>query len=264
MTDIHEFEIVREELHRGRGEDTNYDVIYRADSGEQMGVVTRQYQLITHKEAVDFVLETLDAKKIAVGESKINLIGKGKRMDCEIHLPGMRFAVRQGDEFDPKIVLRNGYDGWTSFGITTGVYRLVCLNGATVFVKDSDARLKHFYKSVDFKALKEPLISSVQAIASTMMKGYEKLQRCEGGSHLQIILKEPTIATKYKDKMLEDLSDYIQVKKDEKGKILDVIALKFFSAYVLWNILTAIITHQIKSIQTRRDMSAIVARLFFS
>ena len=59
----YDFPIVRENLPNSVGKDTGFDAIYRKDSGVNLGVVSKEYKLITHKDAINSVVRELEKRK---------------------------------------------------------------------------------------------------------------------------------------------------------------------------------------------------------
>ncbi len=270
MTENYDFQVVREPLYRADRTDTRHDVLFRADGGAHLGVVGRKYQLVRHKEAADFVFSILDKLKLKFDEPEVALVNSGQRMDMSIKFPTKRFdptPKKVGDEFDPMIIVQNSYDMTRALGITFGVNRLVCLNGAVVLRKTEEIRARHIGENINFDVL-APIFETRIEETIKKMKGFvKKLSVDPGLPYLKLILAEALIAAKYKEKMLEALGNQIIVQRDDKKKVKRVMIARgtdAFTAYTLWNILTQISSHEIHAIQRRRATDHLIANRFFS
>ena len=269
---VYDFPVVREELHRKDGADTNHDAIYRKDTGAQLGIVTRKYQLVQHAEAVSFVQGVLDEMKLKPEEPKTVLLNEGARMMHTLILPSERFhpkGLEKDDLFDPTITVVNSYDRTRSFGLLLGIKRLTCNNGAFVLEKEFNVRVKHAFNNIDFSKYMSPFQKAIEKTIEITTKKVAELVKMDGLEFLIPIMMEPiaaplSFAQKYKEMVLEKLQDCVVVKRDEKGKIENIAAGNTpFSAYILWNILTEIATHKVELDAKRYYVSKMIAKKFF-
>ena len=135
----YDFPVVRENLPNSVGKDTGFDAIYRKDSGVNLGVVSKEYKLITHKEAIDSVLRELGKRKFP----PVTMVSEatsynGARLFATFCLKketrvGVTLRGRKvGDVVSPGFTVINSYDRTIKFDLRSYVLRLVCLNGAMV------------------------------------------------------------------------------------------------------------------------------------
>lgn len=106
----------------------------RRDTGQTVGVVGSKWTGIQNDETfrfVDDLIDSGDAKWIAGGS-----IGGGRKVWAAAQVG--REVIVGGDQDEralPFLFVSNGWDGSTAFTISTGLFRLICLNGLTVPVE---------------------------------------------------------------------------------------------------------------------------------
>ena len=112
-----------------------------------LGVVSKAYTLVTHREVLDMAAEAIDAK-IEVDASKIkaelSITAYGERMSLSLYLPE-KFSFDPGDGHSLSLRLEcfNSVDGSTRFRALMGWFRFVCSNGLIIGVTQSDIRRRH-------------------------------------------------------------------------------------------------------------------------
>jgi hypothetical protein len=269
----YDFSIRREELHREDGTDTGKDVIYRKDNGEQLSIISRQYQLVPHKTAANEVLKVLDKNKIKYDDPLVRLTNNGARLDMEIMIPSMRFPVKVGDEFDPKIIIKNSYDKTHSYHLVYGVNRLTCSNGAKIFDSKFEMRNIHIYNNINFDNLEENIMNGIEGIAKKMKQQYKKLMQMDGLNLLKALLIESK-KFKHRKRFHEAIKEQFETDEgikikytrnpDDGNLITRIKASEKFNAYILWNIFTAVVSHNVNSIRTRRYFDDFISKDFLN
>ena len=273
------FSVKREKLYRKDRTDTGYDALYRNDDGTQLSVVSRDYRLVRHREAIDFVHHMLDDLGIEHRKVRSDLGRNGGKLFYEIQLPEYRFnAAADGikntaldgsartDELVPRLIVKNSYDRSSSFQIIYGGFRLVCQNGMLIGEKIHEIKILHRGEEIDYEELREPFIENITATIDGLKQVYRKLNQEDGHRYFEAMLLEETIAQKYKQMMIEQMAGYERVEydKDDEGKMRPVGSRmrKAFTGYLLWNIVTSIATHRIQSAQARYRMQRVIAEKF--
>ncbi len=274
------FSVKREKLFRKDGTDTGYDSLYRKNDMTQLAVVSRDYQLVRHKDAVHFIRSTLNELGIENEKHKIELASNGSKMFYKLKLPDYRFnptnnggnntaldGSKKKDEFIPTITVTNSYDRTTSFCLKYGAFRLVCSNGMVIGDVVQDVKLLHRHQNVDFDMLRNSLVVSVEETIAGLKTSYTQLNQSDGAPYFDEMIKEEEFPKKYKRQMIKDMGGHVTVeydKNEETGLIepVDFRVQKAFSAYLLWCILTSIVTHQVQSVMVRQSMNALVAQKF--
>lgn len=108
----------------------HYKALVDSQTGNVFSVVTTDYKVIRHEDAIEFLDKEL-AKSSDLGryEAKTHLPNNGARMVREYTFPERTVNIVKGDEVHPKLILYNSYDQSFSLTILLGAVRLVCQNG---------------------------------------------------------------------------------------------------------------------------------------
>lgn len=112
-----------------------------------VGVVSKEYVLIPHKEVIDVAIKAFAEENIPPEEINAEMVitEYGERMALSLYLPN-EFSFDPGD--NNKLSLRlecfNSVDGSTRFRALMGWFRFVCSNGLVIGVTRSDVRRRHF------------------------------------------------------------------------------------------------------------------------
>jgi len=130
----YDFEVKREKL-TIHGIDTGKDAIYRADAKVCLGVVSRDYKMVTHQEAAKTAYEAMKGfgkfstlrHHLTQGGARVYIEFKAEKQ----YNIGKIFDGKD-DIVNPMFVLNNSYDGTKQCGFEFAVYRLVCKNGLRV------------------------------------------------------------------------------------------------------------------------------------
>ena len=280
------FSVKRERLHRKDGSDTHHDALYKTD-GTQLAVVSDRYKLIRHREVVDFLHQVVDAAGLKNWKRKVHIANGGAKLFYELRFPDHKFdpstngggkgtakdsGKKIGDFFEPTVTGINSYDGSSPAGFDYGAQRLVCLNGAKVFTKIHEIRIKHVGKDkVNFEDHAVPMLENIEKTVAGIKVNFKRLNQEEGNPYLKLVLIEETLlAYKYQKQLEQQLSEYVNIeweKDEEKSRVykpVDFKVKKDFSAYLLWCVLTSIATHSVKSVLQKRRLQAAIARTFMS
>src|SRR5215204_1089903 len=165
------FESVREELLTSSGIKADYDLIWKPSDNKVLGMLPKDQYVISHTEAVQRLEEVLKREGLDTGTSiaKFQLLRNGARMFIHYRLPDeFKMEIDVGgnpDKLFPEIVLRNGYDPNTPFGLEWGIYREVCSNGARMLVLGQQATRKVTMGDVDI----DVMVKGVQSFIGEML-----------------------------------------------------------------------------------------------
>jgi len=154
--------VEREISNNVKGFDTGYDNIYHAQTGQNLGVVSRDYKLVTHKEAIFNVIDVF--KKNGMPEIEpvnIRMADEGSRMYAEFSFKQkmkLGFSTienpKVGDMISPGFKITNSYNRSLKYEISAFMLRLICTNGMTVSEVFYSERKRHS-KNLDIKAMVE-------------------------------------------------------------------------------------------------------------
>ncbi len=127
------------------------DTIVRLPIGEDsecvpVGVVSRDYALLQHSSVCDEAKKALEEAKIDPGsvDAELRLTELGERMKLSLRLPD-NYLFDPGDKFPVTVRLEclNSVDGSTRFRAVMGWFRLVCSNGLTIGITQSESDRRH-------------------------------------------------------------------------------------------------------------------------
>jgi len=100
---------------------------YRADTGELLGVVGSKFPVVQNVDLADFCSALLEEdKKETVRCETVGSIRGGKQI--WFLLKGSPFAIHNGDELFPYLLVSNGHDGTHPIRVTPTTIRTVCSN----------------------------------------------------------------------------------------------------------------------------------------
>lgn len=102
------------------------NAIVRKDNKAVLSIVSKDYRLIKHTEAMARPAETLIAEGFDVRSSYVSHYGA--KAILELH---SKDTIKINDDnYKTRILLINSYDATTSFRMEFGLFRLICFNGA--------------------------------------------------------------------------------------------------------------------------------------
>ena len=153
------------------GSNRFYDSIVRVPlPGENLppipvGIVSRQYSLIQHRDLIDETVKALSTVKIDLAEIKatVNLTEYGERMRLGLLLPP-EYSIdpAPGDRMGLRLECFNSVDGSMKFMAVMGWLRFVCSNGMIVGVANTDFRRRH-NRSLELADIVEVLRDGIAA-----------------------------------------------------------------------------------------------------
>jgi hypothetical protein len=111
-----------------------------------VGVVSKDYVLVQHREVLDAVVQALSANGISPPDvaAELWMSEYGERLELSVFLPD-RFAFDPGDGHAMALRLecRNSVEGSTRFRVLMGWFRFICSNGMVVGITQADASRRH-------------------------------------------------------------------------------------------------------------------------
>jgi len=268
----YDFEVAREPLRRLDGTPTEYDAIYRKRDGVQLAVVSKDYQLVTHREAVGFVEKLGEHWGQQVEWPVIETSNQGKRLWAKANLPGLKFRVL-GEDYFPQMVVGNAIDKTRSFTLDFGLFKLICSNGARVLVKSlGQIQLTHYQQNINFKALEEELTFSLDTLKLEFKNIAGRLQAVQvSRKGLRELLTSKDFPVGFRAAVAHDLQEQKMVHFEwittSNIQIPDPSSItmdKSFDALTLWNILTRISTHEVQSAAKRAEIEQAIAHRFIT
>jgi len=254
------FEYKREALFSATSKsDPSLDVIIKPSDGKILGVLGDDHYIIPHIEAVDRVEAALAKMNIQAEVTDFKLLNNGARLFVHYRPEGFSKDVTSGkDEVDtiyPELILRNGYDDKTVFGLEWGLYRSVCTNGARVILQGERMTKRISMGDTDI----DVLMSRVETFGEkTIHQVWARIQQMFLNSNPELPIKTRAwFAEMATSKLLEAFD--LELAKEEK---LTADRQRKLNEWQVYNVVTNMITHQVGSYLRRRHMDMAAARHF--
>jgi len=257
------FEVEREQLFRKGGVDTMYDALYRKSDGFQLSVVSRDYQLVTHAEAVNFIDDQLKTAGIKSVEHEIDLTNDGKRLKYEVRFPDYQFKV-PGDTslVEPTMKTWNSLDKSRSFILEFGNLRLVCTNGMTVGKNILQVSQIHYANQIKFAEIGPMIPQAIEMAMHDYNAHAQRLLNEEAHKYMKTLLESfPVLFLNMAASELEHFFNFTYKLVGGIEKPVSYKKVAAMTAYELWQILTMIVSHRVVSITKRQKLARDVASL---
>jgi len=128
----------------------NKKAIVRTDTGESLGIVSKKYKLVTHKEMINNQRKIIDASMYAGEriEEQITTNASGSKCFIKHILPNVDIVTPDGDRAALSFLATNSFDGTFPFIISVGARQGACMNGqiftagaATVYKQRHSSKL---------------------------------------------------------------------------------------------------------------------------
>jgi hypothetical protein len=223
-----------------------YKAIVNPETGKVFSIVSKDYKLIRHEDAVQQIESTINENpelgkyKIAIG-----FYNDGARMRVIYSFYKKSFEIERNDAVSPELHLFNSYDTTWPFIVLIGAFRFVCANGLVVGEKYLNLRKRHVYHFDDMD-LKEQVSTALKRFKlqtkqwknwtdrQLTEKTYEKtIKAMEFGSRAMELIEE---------RIAHETEDYT----DDGFPIMNL--------WIFYNVLTWYITHQAVSLNHRVEM----------
>ena len=227
------------------GEDKSQAVQYRAivnkDEPDQIfSIMTSRYKIVNHSEALQLADEAI-ARNPEFGESakKIFLLNEGGKMEVKYTFPEVDVDIDgRGDIVNPQLIIRNSYDGGWKFGIMLGAFRIICSNGLVVGKKIYMLKQFH-YENLLLENIAVELEKAMHNF-SIQTKIWEKwVDRITTKDEFDDVITKLNPSQKESAHIIEEVGKEENLRKGQ------------LTLWMLYNIITAMITHQSRSQQKR-------------
>jgi len=121
-----------------------YKAIVNPETGKVYSIVSKDYKLIRHEDAVQRIESTID-ENLELGKYKISaeFYNDGARIRVIYRFYERSVDIKPGDTINPELQLFNSYDTSWPFIVILGAYRVVCSNGLVVGEKYLHLRKRH-------------------------------------------------------------------------------------------------------------------------
>ncbi len=223
-----------------------YKAIVNPEIGKVYSIVSKDYKLIRHEDAVQRIESTIDENpKLGKYKTDTEFYNDGGRM-CRIY----RFfeksvEIKKDDTVNPELHLFNSYDITWPFIVLIGAFRFVCANGLVVGDKYLYLRKRHVY---DFEQM------DIKEQVSTALKRFN-LQTNRWKKWIELRLTEKIYANVMKAmKFGKKAVAKIESRAEQEAEDLTDNGLPIMNLWIFYNILTWYITHRAVSLNHRVEM----------
>ena len=156
----------------------------------------------------------------------------------------------KGDKVNPQLIVRNSYDGGWKFGLMLGAFRLVCSNGLVIGKTMYMLKQLH-YESLDLDRVRLELGDALNKF-STQTKIWEKwVSRVVKSEEYEETMGVMDFSTKDTEQVISDINKKENLTKKNQ-----------LTMWLFYNIITAFITHQVRSQNKRVTLEDRARRAF--
>ena len=198
--------------------------IVRTDCNIPLSVVSDRYQLLTNKDVFTLPLTVLNNESGYIN-ARTSLDNMGQKTHVELisrddyHTKG----TTKDEVYKKRIVLENSYDGKTSLRVLFGSWRVICKNGAGIWIRKQEA-VRFFHMGFnDVKEIRKQIQSSLMVLDKKFDEYMDNIS----------ILEREKIA---KVERLKDIFAMLRVGKTVQSRINEKLeeqgkALNFLMVY---------------------------------
>ncbi len=232
------------ELNLQRADD--HKAIVNSETGKVFSIVSKDYKLIRHEEAILKVNNALD-KNADLGEYEISteLYNDGARMRMKYCFYETSAEIAKGDFINPELNLFNSYDATWSFMVLLGAFRVVCTNGLVVAERFLNLRKRHVY---DFEQI--DLENQVSTALTRFHRQTNQWRKWADRPLTEKDYKKILKGMEFGKGAMEEIED--QTAQEAQG--YNDNGIPIISLWIFYNIITWYITHLAVSTNHRVEM----------
>ena len=236
----------------GRGKDSrpaeNHKAIVDLDTGKLFSIVSKDYRIIRHEEAITEVEQELSGTKgLGDFDAVTDFYNDGGRMRRTYRFKEVALQVKKGDFINPELHLFNSYDKTWPFIIHLGALRVVCSNGLVMGENFLHLRRRHIYELGRMNVAEE--------VGTLLARFNKQAERWKGWADKRLT---PRTYTKVLEVMRFGVkaTQTIEEKASEEASGMDPDGFPIITAWGLYNVLTWYISHNAVSLNHKVEMEA--------
>jgi len=223
-----------------------YKAIVDLDTGKLFSIVSANYTLIRHEDAIIEVEQAISCTKdLGRYEAITEFSNGGGRMRRTYRFTEIAVEVKEGDLVNPELHLFNSYDTKWPFIIILGAFRVICTNGLIVGEKFLHLRRRHIYEFGQINVSDE--------VGTALERFDQQAQEWKGWT-------ERRLTPGVYDKVLEIMRFGIKAREAVEKRVLqeaedfDSDGFPVITAWGFYNVLTWFISHNAVSLNHRVQM----------
>jgi len=223
-----------------------YKAIVDANTGKVFSIVSNDYRIITHEQAIEQVQSIIEKTEDLGGyDLKVHFYNDGGRMRCTFTFPRIAAEIRRGDLVNLQLHLSNSYDVTWPFMVVLGAFRLVCTNGLVVGKKILQIKKRHVFELDDLN------------IEQTITFATDRFQKQSGEwRDLDNIPLEPAVYGQVMEAMQfgKQATEEIVHQISQEATGYDEHDFPLMSLWAFYNVITWYLTHRAVSLNHRVEM----------
>lgn len=228
--------------------------IVRTDTNQVVGCVKSNYKVLTHKEAIDPIIESLSKNHDVF--KRIFVTDSGSKMFANLYLKDANTTISQNDGFWPGVSIVNSLDGSLKYRAEATIFRLICTNGLRVPVSIKSFVQLHS-KNSDLSVAIEDFFGNFENTG-----GFSRLSRLavtpvKTQNELQGVLESV-----FEDKKLGFPKKYSQRVSDELN--IEKSAFGLLTYWNVYNAFNSVIEHDILREQGKIERARLLDENLFS
>ncbi len=223
-----------------------YKAIVNPATEKVYSIVSKDYKLIRHEDAVQRIEKTID-ENLELGKyiTSTKFYNHGGRMCRTYRFYKKSVEIKKGDTVNPQLHLFNSYDITWPFIVLIGAFRFVCANGLVVGDKFLYIRKRHVYH-FDQMDIEEQI--------ATALKRFN-LQTNQWKKWTEFRLTEKIYTNVMKTmKLGKKAMEEIENRTDQEAKDYADNGFPIMNLWIFYNVLTWYITHRAVSLNHSVEM----------
>ncbi|MBW2095691.1 MAG: DUF932 domain-containing protein [Deltaproteobacteria bacterium] len=223
-----------------------YKAIVDRDTGKLFSIVSKDYKVIRHEQAIDALEDILyNTKGLGAPSVTTSFYNDGGRMRRTYRFKGISVDISQDDKIQPELHLFNSYDLTWPLIVLLGAFRFVCANGLVVGRKFYQLRKRHVVQleQMDFRGQVTTALERFKKQVKTWRK-WEK--RALSLDTYQKVME----AMKFGKRATETIED--MVSEEVEGFLTDGYPRP--TVWTFYNLLTWFVTHETVSLNHRVEL----------
>lgn len=274
------FEVRRDRLTNADGEYVGFDALINTDLKKTMSVVGQQYHMVPHKQASEVVHDFLSDAGMNFETKSVQTANNGAQYFEVIQFPDYKFDVipkgkdtsrdNSGtvDQYIPTITVRSSYDKSFPTQFIYGAYRFVCTNGLMVGSTINRLSIRHNQELIVDK-VREQFKMDLESTISNLKIRLPVLNQIDAQPYVEEFLFDKSLPVRFKKDILDLAAtaiicnyDIIKSEKTQREKMVLESVQTELSAYAFMNIMTQVISHNMKNAARQQAMFRRVSKAF--
>jgi len=245
------FPIVEEQpvmwgYHRDLHDAAQYKAIVERDTGKLFSIVSKEYKVIRHEQAIDALEGVIDeAPDLGTPSVKTSFYNEGARMLRTYRFKKIAVEIRPMDWIHLQLLLYNSYDLTWPLIVILGAFRFVCANGLVVGKEFFQFRKRHVVE-IDRMDFKDQVTTALKRFEDQTRSWREWATRPLSLETYGKVMKAMEFGKRATETIEEKVNDEVEGFLHEGGPQPTV--------WMFYNLITWYITHRAVSLNHRVEL----------